>query len=162
MPDTIKPIPDGYHSVTPYLTVDDADAALAFYRKAFGASEILRLNMANGKVGHAEFKIGESNFMISDEYPDATSASPKTLGGSSVKLHLYVGDVDAVFAQALAAGATQTMAPADQFWGDRMGSLVDPFGHHWLLATHIEDVDPGEYQERMNAMFAANAGCCNS
>ncbi|MDD2759394.1 MAG: VOC family protein [Methylomonas sp.] len=159
MSEATKPIPDGYHSVTPYLTVEDADAALAFYRQAFGASEILRLNMADGKIGHAEFKIGESNFMISDEYPNASSTSPKTLGGSSVKLHLYVGDVDAVFAHALAAGATQAMAPADQFWGDRMGALIDPFGHHWLLATHIEDVDPSEYQHRMDAMFAANAAC---
>lgn len=157
MSSTINAIPDGYRTVTPYLTVDGADAALAFYSKAFGANEILRLNMPDGKIGHAEFKIGESNFMISDEYPNAASASPKTLGGSSVKLHLYVNDVDAVFAQALAAGATTTMAPADQFWGDRMGSLVDPFGHHWLLATHVEDVDTAEFQSRMDAMFAANS-----
>ncbi len=162
MTNATKAIPDGYHTVTPYLTVDDADAALAFYAKAFGANEILRLSTPDGRVGHAEFKIGESNFMISDECPNAQSTSPKTLGGSAVSLHLYVNDVDAVFAQALAAGATQSMEPVDQFWGDRMGALVDPFGHRWLLATHIEDVDPAEYQERMDAMFAANAECGES
>ena len=159
---TVKPIPDGYHSVTPYLTVKNADAALAFYAKAFGAVEILRLAMPDGKVGHAEFRIGVSNFMISDEYPSPGSTSPETLGGSAVKLHLYVADVDAVFAQAIAAGAQAAMPPADQFWGDRMGALTDPFGHHWLIATHIEDVDPSEFQERMAAMFASGSGCGGS
>lgn len=157
MNSTVKPIPDDHRTVTPYLTVNDAAAALAFYVQAFGAEEILRLNMPGGKIGHAEFKIGESNFMISDEYPHPSSTSPARLGGSTVKLHLYLTDVDASFARAIAAGATATMPPADQFWGDRMGSVVDPFGHHWMLATHIEDVDPGEFQQRMEAMFAANA-----
>ncbi len=159
---TVKPIPDGYHTVTPYLTVNDAAAALTFYAQAFGAEEVLRLNMPDGKIGHAEFKIGASNFMISDEYPNPTSTSPQTLGGSSVKLHLYLADFDDGFARAIAAGATETMPPADQFWGDRMGSLVDPFGHHWLLATHIEDVDPSDFQSRMEAFFAANSGCADS
>ncbi len=158
----VKPIPDGYQSVTPYLTVKNAAEALAFYRQAFGASEVMRLDMPDGKIGHAEFKIGVSNFMISDEYPNATSRAPETLGGSTVKLHLYVDDVDAAFAQAIAAGATETMPPADQFWGDRMGSLADPFGHHWLLATHVEDVDPSEFPERMAAMFAAGSDCGES
>lgn len=152
----IKPIPDGCPTVTPYLTVHDADAALAFYKTAFGAKEGLRLHMPDGKVGHAEFKIGESNFMLSDEYPTPNSTSPQTLGGSSVKLHLYVSDADAVFSQAIAAGAKQTMPVENQFWGDRMGSLIDPFGHHWLIATHVEDIDPSELQGRMEAYFAAN------
>ncbi len=162
MNNAIKPIPDGYLTVTPYLTVDDAAAALAFYANAFGAEERLRLHMPDGRVAHAEFKIGASNFMISDEYPHPNSIAPKTLGGSTVKLHLYVPDVDAGFSRAIAAGAVAGMPPTDQFWGDRMGELTDPFGHHWLLATHIEDVDPGEFQERMEAMFASNAGCTGS
>jgi len=152
----VKPIPDGHHTVTPYLTVHDADAALAFYKKAFGASEVLRLHMPDGKVAHAEFKIGESNFMLSDEYPNPNSRSPQSLGGSTVKLHLYVSDVDALFSQVIAAGAKETMPVENQFWGDRMGSLIDPFGHHWLIATHVEDVDPSEFQGRMEAFFAAN------
>ncbi|MDD2761631.1 MAG: VOC family protein [Methylomonas sp.] len=152
----IKPIPDGCHTVTPYLTVHVADAALAFYKKAFGASEVIRLHRPDGKVGHAEFKIGESHFMISDEYPNPNSTSPHTLGGTSVKLHLYVSDADAVFSQAIAAGAKETMPVENQFWGDRMGSLIDPFGHHWLIATHVEDIDPSELQGRMEAFFAAN------
>jgi PhnB protein len=151
-----KPIPEGYHAATPYLTVHDADAALAFYKKAFGASEVLRLLMPDGRVGHAEFKIGESKFMLSDEYPNPNSTSPQSLGGSTVKLHLYVNDADAVFSRAIAAGANETMPVTNQFWGDRMGSLADPFGHHWLVAMHVEDIDPSEFQERMNAFFAAN------
>lgn len=152
-----KPIPDGFQNVTPYLTVNDAVAALAFYKKVFGAIEVMRLNMPDGKVAHAEFKIGDSNFMISDEYPHDTSTSPATLGGSTVKLHLYVTNADATFSQAIAAGAKVTMPVENQFWGDRMGSLLDPFGHHWLIATHVEDVDPSEFQERMNAFFAMQA-----
>ncbi len=158
----IPAIPEDYQTVTPYLTVNDAAAALVFYEKAFGAMEILRLKMPDGKVGHAEFKIGQSIFMISDEYPDSSSKSPLSLDGSSVKLHVYVNDVDASYAQAIAAGATVIMPPANQFWGDRMGSLTDPFGHHWLLATHIEDVEPGEFQGRMEAFFATNQGCGGS
>jgi len=156
MNNTVKAIPDDHRTVTPYLTVNDAAAALAFYGRAFGAEETLRLNMPDGKIAHAEFKIGASNFMISDEYPHPNSTSPARLGGSPVKLHLYLADVDASFARAIAAGATETMPPADQFWGDRMSSVVDPFGHHWMLATHIEDVDPSEFQSRMEAFFAAN------
>lgn len=159
MTSDIKSITGECHTVTPYLTVKNAAAALAFYQKAFGAVEVLRLHMPDGKIGHAEFKIGGSSFMISDEYPNPNSNSPETLGGSTVKLHLYVADTDAVIAQAIQAGAQETMPAADQFWGDRMGSLVDPFGHHWLIATHIEDIDPSELQGRMEAFFASHAGC---
>jgi PhnB protein len=156
MTTNIKPIPDGCHTLTPYLTVTGASEALAFYKEAFGAIELLRLNMPDGKIAHAEFKIGDSTFMISDEYPNGTSASPETLGGSTVKMHLYVTDADATFAQAIQAGAKETMPVENQFWGDRMGSVVDPFGHHWLIATHVEDVDPSEFQGRMDAFFAAH------
>lgn len=159
MSPSVNPIPAGYHTLTPYLAVKDAAAALAFYRQAFAADEVMRLNMPEGGIAHAEFTIGDSHFMISDEYPNGPVVAPETLGGSTVKLHLYVEDVDASFARALAAGATATMPVADQFWGDRMGGLVDPFGHHWLLASHVEDVDPAEFQDRMEAFFAANAAC---
>ncbi|WFP49201.1 VOC family protein [Methylomonas sp. EFPC3] len=155
----VKPIPEGYQSVTPYLTVDDAAAALAFYQQAFGAVEIMRLLMPGDKIGHAEFTIGVSHFMISDEYPNAGSASPHKLGGTPVKLHMYLNDVDAGFAQAVAAGATPVMEPADQFWGDRMGVVTDPFGHQWMLATHVADVDGSEFQAKMDALVAAGGDC---
>lgn len=151
----IKPIPDGYHSLTPYLVVQDAARALEFYKNAFAASELSRLNTPDGNVAHAEFKIGDSIFMLADENPHCTDHSPKTLGGTPVKLYLYVEDVDTVFAAAIKAGATQTMPPTNQFWGDRMGAVSDPFGHQWLIATHIEDVDPSEMPSRMAAFFAA-------
>lgn len=151
----IKPIPDGYHTLTTYLVVRGASDALEFYKKAFGATELLRLNMPDGKIAHGEFKIGDSIFMISDENPQCSDTSPEALGGSPVKLHLYVTDVDTTFADAIKAGAKETMPPANQFWGDRMGSVVDPFGHHWLIGTHIEDVEPSEFQSRMEAFFAA-------
>ncbi len=150
----IKPIPEGHHTLSPYLTVRGASDALEFYKEAFGASEICRLDMPDGKIGHAEFKIGDSIFMISDESPQCPSKSPKTLGGSAVTLHLYVTDADATFADAIKAGAKETMSLADQFWGDRMGGVVDPFGHNWMIATHVEDVDPSEFQSRMEACFA--------
>lgn len=162
MSTAINPIPHGYHTLTPYLAVKDAAAALTFYCAAFNASEVMRLHMPEGGIAHAEFTIGDSHFMISDEYPNSPVVAPETLGGSTVKLHLYVNDVDASFARALAAGAKSTMPVADQFWGDRMGALVDPFGHHWLLASHVEDVDPSEFPSRMEAFFAANAACGES
>ena len=152
----IKPIPDGCHALTPYLVVQGAADALEFYKKAFGATEQFRLNAPDGRIAHAEFKIGDSIFMLADENPQCTDVSPETLGGTPVKLHLYVTDTDAVFADAIKTGAKETMLPENQFWGDRMGSVVDPFGHHWLIATHIEDVYPGEYQSRMEAFFAAH------
>lgn len=157
MTKAINPIPDGYHTLSPYLIVRSAADALDFYKKAFGATELCRLNMPDGKIGHAEFKIGDSIFMISDESPQCPSTSPETLGGSAVTLHLYVHDADTTFADAIKAGAKETMPLANQFWGDRMGGLVDPFGHRWLIATHVEDVDPSEFQSRMEACFAEKA-----
>jgi PhnB protein len=148
-----NPIPEGYHTLSPYLIVRGASEALEFYKQAFGANEICRLDMPDGKIGHGEFKIGDSIFMISDESPQCTTKSPEALGGSSVTLHLYVVDADATFKDALKAGAKETMPIADQFWGDRMGGVVDPFGHNWMIATHIEDVDPSEFQSRMEACF---------
>jgi PhnB protein len=157
MTTNIKPIPEGHHTLSPYLIVRGASDALEFYKKAFGASEIFRLDMPDGKIGHAEFKIGDSIFMISDESPQCSSKSPETLGGSAVILHLYVTDADVTFADAIKAGAKETMPLADQFWGDRMGGVVDPFGHNWMVATHVEDVDPSEFQSRMEECFAGKA-----
>lgn len=153
---SVNPIPSGYHSVTPYLIVDDAAAAIAFYREAFGAAEVLRLPMGD-KIGHAEVKIGDSHVMLSDEWPDMDMVGPAKRGGTSVSLALYVTDVDLAFARALRAGARQERAVEDQFYGDRMGTLVDPFGHRWSLATHIEDVAPQEMQRRLDAMAGATA-----
>ncbi len=154
----VPPIPAGYHTLTPGLSVRGAAEALEFYRRAFGARERHRLAMPDGKIAHAEFQIGDSIFMIGDENPAWGMPSPETLGGSPVRLRLYVEDADAVFAQAVAAGAKETMPVADQFWGDRMGSIVDPFGHHWLIATRVEDVPPSEYASRMEAFFAKAQG----
>lgn len=156
MTNKIKSIPDGYHTLTAYLIVRGAADALEFYKKAFGATEIMRLNTPDGKIAHAEFKIGDSIFMLADENPQCTDVSPETLGGTPVKQHLYVTDADAVYADAIKAGAKETMPPTDQFWGDRMGAVTDPFGHHWLIATHVEDVDPNELPSRMAAFFAAH------
>jgi len=153
----IKPIPEGYHTLSAYLTVRGASDALEFYKKAFGAVELMRLNMPDGKIAHAEFKIGDSILMISDENPECGSTSPEALGGSPVTLHLYVADADATFSDAIQAGAKEKMPLENQFWGDRMGGVVDPFGHHWLVATHVEDVDPGEFQSRMQACFAGKS-----
>ncbi len=152
----IKPIPDGYHTLTAYLIVRGAADALEFYKNAFGATEIMRLNTPDGKIAHAEFKIGDSIFMLADENPQCTDVSPETLGGTPVKQYLYVTDTDALYADAIKAGAKETMPPTDQFWGDRMGAVTDPFGHHWLIATHVEDVDPNELPSRMAAFFATH------
>jgi PhnB protein len=152
----IKPIPDGYHTLSAYLTVRGASDALEFYKKAFGATELFRLNMPDGKMAHGEFKIGDSIFMISEENPGCGSTSPETLHGSPVSLYLYVVDADATFSDAIKAGAKEAMPLANQFWGDRMGKLVDPFGHQWFIATHIEDVDRSEFQSKMDAHWAAH------
>jgi PhnB protein len=141
---TVKPIPDGYHAVTPYLVVTDAAAALEFYAKVFGASEFLRIPSPDGKVAHAEVRIGGSVVMIADESPESTIKSPQTLGGSASLVHLYVPDVDAVAAKAVAAGAKMLIPVADQFYGDRAGRLQDPFGHVWIVSTHVKDVSPEE------------------
>ena len=142
-----KPIPEGYHSVNPYLIVDDAAKAIDFYKKAFGAEEKYRLPMGD-RIGHAEIKIGDSFVMLADEFPDMGHLSPKSRGGPTSSIVLYVDDVDTAFPKALQAGATQDRAIEDQFWGDRMGSLTDPFGHKWSLATHTEDVPESELDAR--------------
>jgi PhnB protein len=141
-----QPIPEGYNTVSPYLAVDDADAAIEYYKKAFGAEETMRMHGPNGKVGHAELKIGDSRVMLSDPFPQATTRPPKELE-----------DVDAVFKQAVDAGGTATMEPENMFWGDRFGSVTDPFGHNWSIATHVEDVPPDEMEERGKAAMAAMA-----
>jgi PhnB protein len=150
----VKPIPEGYTTPIPYLTVDDAEAAIEYYKKAFGAKERTRMLMPDGKVGHAELEIGQSIIMLSDPFPQASTRSPKELGGTSASIFLFAEDVDAVVKGAVDAGATVTMEVADQFWGDRFGSITDPFGHVWGIATHVEDVPPEEIAERAKAAFA--------
>jgi PhnB protein len=147
-----KPIPDGYHTATAYLIVDDAAAAIEFYRRAFGASEIMRF--AHGdKIGHAEIRIGDSPIMLADEYPDMGARSPKSLGGCPVSIMLYVDDVDDFVARAVAAGATLQQPVEDKFYGDRSGSLEDPFGHVWHISTHQEDMTIEEMHKRAPAEF---------
>jgi PhnB protein len=152
---TTQPIPEGYHTVTPYLAVDDATEAIEYYTKAFGAKERVRMEAPDGKVGHAELEIGDSLVMLSDPFPQASTKTPGELGGTTVSVFMYVEDVDAVVKQAVDAGATVTMEVADQFWGDRFGSVRDPFGHLWSIATHVEDVPPEEMAERAKAAMAA-------
>jgi PhnB protein len=151
----VQSIPTGYHTVTPYLIVRNAAAALDFYKKAFGAVELMRFPGPGGKLMHAEMKIGDSPVMLADEMPEEGHVGPQTLGGAAVSLMLYVENVDARFAQAIAAGATVKRAVADQFYGDRTGTLADPFGHVWSLATHKEDVSMEEMQRRMAKMGQA-------
>jgi PhnB protein len=150
---TVKPIPDHYSTATPYLTVKDADKAIEFYQQAFGATESMRLVDPSGTIGHAEIIIGNSPIMLSDEFPEMGIHSPQTLGGSPMSIHLYVEDVDATFNQAIAAGAKEVMAIEDQFYGDRTGKIIDPFGHTWAIATHQEDVSPEELQQRFAALY---------
>ncbi len=151
MKSKVKPIPDTYHTATPYLTVRGADEAIDFYRRAFGAKELFRMPGPNGKIVHAEILIGDSHIMLSDESAACGSQAPVTLNGTPVGIFLYVGDVDTTFKQAVNAGAKETLAPQDMFWGDRFGRLTDPFGHKWMVATHVEDVSPAEIEERMTA-----------
>lgn len=150
---TIKPIPEGFHSITPHLVCAGAIAAIDFYQRAFNAVEVMRLPGAADKLMHAQIRIGDSNIMLVDEMPEWGSLGPSALKGTPVTLHLYVSDADATFAQAIAAGATVKMPLADAFWGDRYGILVDPFGHQWSIATHIRDVSPDEMQQAMKAML---------
>jgi PhnB protein len=153
----VKPIPDAYRTSTPYFIVKHAASAIEFYKKAFGATERVCLADPAGKVMHAEIRIGNSPFMLADEFPDMGYRSPQSLGGSPVSILLYVEDVDTLFSQAVAAGGTETMAVADQFDGDRRGTLTDPFGHVWLLATKKEDVSPEEMKNRFEAMMKQGA-----
>jgi PhnB protein len=144
----VKPIPEGYHSITPYLVIKGAAAAIDYYKKVFGAKERMRMDAPGGTIGHAELEIGDSVIMLADEFPEMGHKSPKTLGGSPVSVILYVENVDAVFKRALDEGARQVRPLENQFYGDRMGSLEDPFGHLWSVATHVEDVAPDEMQRR--------------
>ncbi len=144
-----KPIPEGFHTVTPHLVINGAARALDFYKKAFGAEEIRKMLGPGGKIMHAEITIGDSHIMLNDEFPDYASFGPKAGGGSPVTIHLYVSNVDALMDRAVKAGGKVTMPVADMFWGDRYGKLEDPFGHHWSIATHKEDVSDEECMERM-------------
>jgi PhnB protein len=146
-----KPIPDGYHAVTPYLIVSGGAKALEFYAQAFGAVERLRMQDPTGKVRHAEIVIGGSCIMLADEHPEIGALGPLSMGGSPVGIHLYVADVDAVVARAVAAGGTLTRPVANQFYGDRVGGITDPFGHRWWIATHTEDLSSEELHRRAAA-----------
>ena len=155
---TVQAVPDGYHTVTPYLIINGAAQAIEFYKQAFGAEETMRMPGPGGAIMHAEIKIGDSFVMLSDEFPDYGALSPQGLNGSPVTLSLYVEDADATFERAVAAGATVRMPLGDQFWGDRYGQVVDPFGHIWAVATHKEDVTPEEMATRAAAAFGGKSG----
>ncbi|HET9533289.1 MAG TPA: VOC family protein [Blastocatellia bacterium] len=152
MTNKVNPIPEGYRSITLYLCVNGAANALEFYKNAFGATELMRMQDPSGKIGHAEIKIGDSRVMLADEFPEMGFRSPQSLGGSCVTIHLYVEDVDATVSQAVSAGAKLVKPVEDQFYGDRAGSLEDPFGHSWYVATHKEDVSPEEIEKRVAAL----------
>ncbi|MEA2206705.1 MAG: PhnB protein [Blastocatellia bacterium] len=154
MPST-KPIPEGYHSVTPYLIINGAADAIEYYKKAFGATELFRMPHG-GKIGHAEIKIGDSPVMLADEYPEMSFTSPKSIGGTPVSLMIYVDDVDTVFPRAIAEGGVEMKPLKDQFYGDRSGTLTDPFGHVWTVATHMEDLTPEEMGKRAAAAHGGN------
>ncbi|MEU6863881.1 VOC family protein [Streptomyces sp. NPDC046876] len=144
----VQPIPDGYAELTAYLAVDGASEAIAFYAEAFGAEELARSTAPNGKIMHAQIRIGSTIVMLSDELREAGLLGPRAIGGTPVTLYLFVEDVDAVFARALKAGATQQREVQDHFFGDRTGQVLDPFGHRWTIATHIEDVHPDDFERR--------------
>jgi PhnB protein len=154
----VQPIPPGYHTATPYLIVQGAAEALEFYKKAFGAVEKMRVPGPGGKIMHAEIQIGDSRIMLADEFPGMGARSPQTIGGTSASILLYVQKVDAVFARAIAAGAKTVRDVKDQFYGDRAGTLTDPFGHLWTISTHVEDVPPDEMNRRFEALMKAQAG----
>ena len=149
-----KPIPDGYHSITPYLVIDGAARAIEFYKAVFGATELLRFPHPDGRIGHAELRIGDSIIMLADEFPDHDALSPGSVGGTPVSLMLYIEGVDQVVDRALTHGATLKRPVADQFYGDRSGTIGDPFGHQWTISTHVEDVPPEEMQRRAAAATA--------
>jgi PhnB protein len=153
-----NPVPKGFHTVTPSLIVRGAAEAIEFYKKALGAEELMRMTGPDGKIGHAELKIGDSVIFISDEFPNmGVARSPQTLGGCTGTLNLYVPDVDTTFKQAVSAGGKTTMPVADMFWGDRYGTFSDPFGHHWGLGTHKEDLTAEEVDKRAKAFYASMA-----
>ena len=154
MTGSTKHIPAGYHSITPYLYMNDAARAIEFYKQVFGATEVMRMDAPGGKIGHAEIKIGDSYLMLADECDEADARSPQSVGGTPVGLLLYVEDVDAVAGIAVEAGAQLIEPVEDKFYGDRMGKLRDPFGHIWAIATHVEDVSPEEMEKRAAAMHA--------
>jgi PhnB protein len=151
---SVKPIPDGYHTLTPFLTVRDASRAIEFYKDAFGATERGIMKDPTGKVMHAELKIGDSIIMLSDEFPDFNCLSPQSVGGSSMGLHIYLDGVDAAFDRAVKAGAEVEMPVMDQFWGDRYGKLKDPFGHKWSIGTHVKDMSADEMKRSMDDAMA--------
>ena len=151
----VRPIPEGYHTLTAYLAVDDAGEAIQFYKRAFGAKESVRMDAPGGKVGHAELQIGDSRVMLSDPMPQSVVRPPKELGGRTASIFMYSEDVDAAVKQAVEAGATVEMEPENMFWGDRFGSVLDPYGHLWSIATHVEDLSPEEIAERGKEAMAA-------
>jgi PhnB protein len=151
MASSVKPIPEGYHSVTPYLIVNGAARAIEFYEQAFGATELYRIMGPGDVVGHAELQLGDSRIMLADEHPEVDARGPHSIGGTPITIHLYVEDVDGTVARAVAAGAKVTRPVADQFYGDRLGVLADPFGHVWSVATHREDVSEDEMKRRAAA-----------
>ena len=150
----VKSIPEGYHSITPYLILSGAGEAIAFYKRALGADEVMRLDDPTGKVHHAEISLGDSRIMLADEHPEIRALSPKTIGGSPISIHLYVDDVDSMVERAVAAGAKLIRPVADQFYGERVGGIEDPFGYRWFIATHKEDLSMDEIRRRA----AAQAG----
>jgi PhnB protein len=154
MTSNVKAIPEGYHSITPFLVVKNCADAIEFYKKAFDAEERYRMNMPDGKVGHAELKIGDSVLMLADEFPEMKSLSPKSIGGSPVSMYVYVQDVDAMFNNAVSAGGIVLDGVKDQFWGDRHGRLEDPYGHLWSIATHKKDLSPDEMKRAAEAAFS--------
>ena len=155
----VEPVPHDMHTVTPHLVCDGAAEAIEFYKKAFNAVETARIQTPDGKIMHAAVRIGDSTVMLVDEFPDYGSVGPKKLNGSPVTMHVYVPDVDRVFAQAVAAGATVRMPLENQFWGDRYGQVVDPFGHNWSIATHVKDLTQEEMMAAMNEMQPDQANC---
>jgi PhnB protein len=153
----VKPIPEGYNTLSTHLAVDDASKAIDYYKQAFGAKERFRMDAPEGKIGHAELEIGDSLVMLSDPFPQSNVRPPSEVGGTTASVFMYVDDVDGVVKQAVDAGATVTMEVADQFWGDRFGTITDPFGHVWSIATHVEDVSPEDMAERAKEAMAAMA-----
>lgn len=154
----VRPIPEGYHTATPYLIVKGAAEAIDFYKKAFGAAELFRMEAPDGKLGHAEIKVGDSPVMLADEHPEMSYVGPNSLGGTPVSILLYVEDVDALFEQAIAAGGEVMKPIQNQFYGDRSGTLKDPFGHVWTLATHVEDVELEELRRRFESFAKEHTG----